>query len=57
MPYKIEERNGKWLTINKETNEVKGTHDTREKAVKQMRLLYMVEHGGKPTGKASTMKK
>ena len=56
MPYKIEERDGKWLTINKDTGDVKGTHDSREKAIKQMRLLYMVEHGGKPTGKKSSMK-
>ena len=51
MPYKLEQRDGKWLTINKENNEVKGTHDTREKAVKQMRLLYGVEHGMKVKSK------
>ena len=51
MPYKIEQRDGKWLTINKDTGDVKGTHDSREKAVKQMRLLYGVEHGMRVKGK------
>uniref|UniRef100_A0A6H1ZRN0 Uncharacterized protein n=1 Tax=viral metagenome TaxID=1070528 RepID=A0A6H1ZRN0_9ZZZZ len=47
MPYKIEKRGDKYLTINKETKKVKGTHDTYEKALAQMRLLYGVEHGMK----------
>jgi len=51
VPYKIEQRDGKWLTINKDTGDVKGTHDSREKAVKQMRLLYGVEHGMRVKGK------
>ena len=50
MPYNIQKRNDKWLVINTETQKVKGTHDSKEKAVKQMRLLYMVEGGGTPTG-------
>jgi len=51
MPYKIEKRGNKWVTVNKDTGDVKGTHDSREKAVKQMRLLYGVEHGMKVRAK------
>ena len=51
MPYGIKQENGKWITYNKDTGDVKGTHDSREKAVKQMRLLYGVEHGMKVRGK------
>lgn len=45
MPYKVVKKGNKWLTINKETGKVKGTHDTKEKAVAQMRLLYGIESG------------
>ena len=48
MPYGVHKRGNNWVTINTETGEVKGKHDSREKAMKQMRLLYMVEHGGTP---------
>lgn len=48
MPYAVHKRGNRWVTINSQTREVKGTHDTREKAIRQMRLLYMVEHGGTP---------
>lgn len=51
MPYKVEKRGSKWVTANKETGHVKGTHDTEHKAIAQMRLLYGVEGGMKPTGK------
>ncbi len=49
MPYDVEKRGNKWVTINTETGDVKGTHDTKEKAIRQMRLLYHVKGGGKPT--------
>ena len=49
MPYQIVKKGSKWLTINSETKDVKGTHDSREKALKQMRLLYHVMHGGELT--------
>jgi len=48
MPYDIRQKGDKWVTYNKETGDVKGTHDSREDAVKQMRLLYGVEGGMKP---------
>lgn len=49
MPYDIRKKGSKWETYNKDTGEVKGTHVSREKAVKQMRLLYMVKSGKEPT--------
>lgn len=45
MPYKIEKRGNKWVVINTEKNTVKGTHSSREKALRQMRLLYGLESG------------
>lgn len=47
MPYKVIEKNGKWLTINSDTGHVKGSHESKEKAMKQLRLLYMIEKGWK----------
>ncbi len=49
MPYAVNKRGEKWVTINSETGHVKGTHPTKEKAMSQMRLLYHVERGGKLT--------
>jgi len=49
MPYAVRKRGNKWVVINKETGKVKGTHDTKEKAISQMRLLYGIEHGWTPT--------
>ena len=40
MPYSIEQRDGKWVVVNKDTGKVKGTHDSKIKAQRQMRLLY-----------------
>lgn len=51
MPYKIEKKENKFLVINEDTGKVKGTHDTKEKAVAQMKLLYGIEHGLKPKRK------
>ena len=48
MPYAVHKRGDQWVTINSETGDIKGRHKTKEKAQKQMRLLYMVGHGGKP---------
>lgn len=51
MPYKIIRKGNKWLTVNKQTGKVKGTHSSKHKAIAQMRLLYGVEGGKfKPTG-------
>lgn len=51
MPYEIKKKGNKYLTVNKDTGKVKGTHDTYKKALTQMRLLYGVEHGMKVRGK------
>jgi hypothetical protein len=40
MPYKIRKQGSKYLVVNAETGRVKGTHDTRTKAVAQLRALY-----------------
>ena len=50
MPYEIEEKNGKWIVRNTETGDVKGTHDSKIKAQRQINLLRAVEHGWTPTG-------
>lgn len=51
MPYEIEKRGDKWVVINADTGKVKGTHDSKVKAQRQMRLLYGIESGEwKPTG-------
>lgn len=49
MPYAVYKRGNKWVTINKQTKKVHGTHTSREKALSQMRLLYHVEGGRKLT--------
>ena len=51
MPYAVKKQGNKYITYNSETGESKGAHATREKAMKQMRLLYMVKHGGTPRNK------
>jgi len=51
MPYSIRKKGNKYIVLNKETGKVKGTHTSRHKAIAQMRLLYGIEGGMKPTGK------
>ncbi len=52
MPYKVEARDDKWVVLNTETGKVKGTHESKKKALRQMRLLFGIESGTfKPTGK------
>ena len=48
MPYAIRKSGSKWKVVNSETGDVKGTHDSEEKAEKQLRLLNAVKHGFKP---------
>jgi hypothetical protein len=45
MPYEVRhvEGNG-YEVINSETKEVKGTHESKEDAERQVRLLNAVEH-------------
>lgn len=52
MPYKIEHTSPKcWSVINTDTKKVHSRCTTEAKAKSQMRLLYGVESGWKPTGK------
>ena len=51
MPYGIRRRGSKWVVVNKNTGDVKGTHTSKTKAEKQRRLLEMIKHGGKPRGR------
>ena len=50
MPYKCFLQKGKYLLKNKETGKLHGTHEDMHSCVKQMRALYMIEAGKKPTG-------
>jgi hypothetical protein len=52
MPYAINKQGNRWVVRNTETGDIKGTHATREDALKQIRLLYMIEHGGTPRKKS-----
>ena len=51
MPYDKRKQGEKWIVYNSETGDVKGTHDSEEKANKQMRLLHMVASDEKPKKK------
>lgn len=47
MPYEIRQSGENYEVVNKETGEVKATHeppDAKEKAEKQVRLLEAIEH-------------
>ena len=48
MPYSIHKQGDKWIVTNSDTGQSKGKHDSREKAVAQMRLLYMIKSGKEP---------
>jgi len=50
MPYSIREKGDKFIVKNTDTGDVKGTHDSREKAQRQINLLRGIDHGWKPTG-------
>lgn len=43
MPYKVEEKDGKWCVVNTETDDVKGCHDEKQDAERQVRLLHELE--------------
>jgi len=40
MPYEIRKRKSQYLVVNAETGDIKGKHDTKAKAVAQLRALY-----------------
>jgi hypothetical protein len=43
MPYKVEEKDGKYEVINTETEEVKAVKDTREEAEQLVDALHEME--------------
>ena len=48
MPYAlIKHSDGSYSVKNKETGKIHSKHTTKDKAVAQMRLLYLIESGGK----------
>jgi len=50
MPYKAEERDGGWVVVNTDTNEVKAKHDSKESAERQVRLLEAIENDPEEEG-------
>ena len=50
MPYAIEKRGKKWVVFNTETKAVKGRHDSKIEAQRQINLLRGIERGWEPTG-------
>ncbi len=50
MPYATRKRGDKFVNINTETGDVKGTFASKEKAQKQLNLLQGIKHGWVPTG-------
>lgn len=48
MPYSVRKRGTKYVTINKRTGDVKGTHPTKARAERQRRLLEGIKHGMVP---------
>lgn len=44
MPYKIQRHGSLYSVINTESGKVHSIGTTRDKALKQMRLLYMLEN-------------
>ena len=57
MPYSLTKQGSKWIVKNKDTGDVKGTHDSYAKALRQFRLLEAVKRGWKPTGAKSKLKR
>jgi hypothetical protein len=48
MPYAlIKHKDGSYSVKNKETGNLHAIHTTKQKAVAQMRLLYLIDSGGK----------
>ena len=47
MPWSIFEEGDKYTVRNKDTGRLIGTHDTYDKALRQLRLLYYLVDKGK----------
>lgn len=57
MAYAIQKRGKKWAVVNTDTGKVKGRHDSRAKAQRQINLLRGVEHGWESTKARKKRKK
>ena len=57
MPYEIRKVKEEFCVFNQDTGENKGCSKSEKKAIAHLRLLYFVEHGGKPTGTKTGQKK
>ena len=45
MPYQVEKRDGQYVVVNTDTDEVKAHHNgDKDAAERQVRLLRMLEH-------------
>lgn len=45
MPYAVEKRDGQYVVVNTQTDEVKARHDgDKDAAERQVKLLHMIEH-------------
>lgn len=40
MPWAVRKRGSKYIVVNANTGSVKGTHDSKKKAQRQLRALY-----------------
>jgi len=50
-PYGLYKKGSQFVVKNQQTGHVKGTHASRENAMRQFRLLEGIAHGWKPTGR------
>jgi hypothetical protein len=58
MPYEmIKNSDGTYRVVNSDTGDVKMKSGSKAEAKRQMRLLYGVEHGWRPTGGRRSFKK
>ena len=58
MPYAIKKNvDGTYKVISVESGTIHSKHTTKEKALKQVRLLQAIEHGFIPTGEREDEKK
>ena len=55
MPYEVKKASGKGFeVVNKVTGHISAHHSTYENALKQVRLLYALEHDMKPAKHAGS---
>lgn len=40
MPWSVRKRGSRWVVVNANTGAVKGTHESKKKAERQLRALY-----------------